>query len=46
MIFVAAGLLLVIPSIETDIIGIVLMVLCVGLQLIRKPKNSAKKKTA
>ena len=46
VIFVAAGLLLVIPSIETDIIGIVLMVLCVGLQLIRKPKNSAKKKTA
>ena len=46
VIFAASGLLLVIPSIETDIVGIILLVICVGLQLIRKPKNSAKQKTA
>jgi len=46
IIFAAAGLLLVIPSIETDIIGIVLLVLSLGLQFIRKAKNPAKKKTA
>jgi TRAP-type uncharacterized transport system fused permease subunit len=46
VIFVAAGLLLVIPSIETDIIGIILLVICIVLQLIRKSKSSPKKKTA
>ena len=44
LIFIAAGLLLVIPSLITDGIGIALLVVGIVLQLVRKPrKNSAKK---
>lgn len=42
LIFIAGGILLVIPSITTDIIGIVLLAIGVVLQLIRKKQVSAK----
>ncbi len=40
LILIAGGILLVIPSIETDIIGLVLLAGSVVLQLLRKPKNA------
>lgn len=46
LIFVAAGILLVIPSLATDIIGLVLIVVGIVLQLIRKPRKTPAKKKA
>jgi len=46
LIFVAGGLLLVIPSLITDVIGIVLLVIGIVLQLLRKPKKASAKKAA
>jgi TRAP-type uncharacterized transport system fused permease subunit len=46
LIFVAAGLLLVIPSLATDIIGLVLIIVGIVLQLIRKPRKTPAKKKA
>lgn len=42
LIFIAGGILLVIPSIATDIVGIILLAIGVALQLIRKKQTSAK----
>lgn len=42
LIFIAGGILLVIPSIMTDVIGIVLLAIGVVLQLIRKKQTVAK----
>ncbi len=46
LIFIAAGLLLVIPSLITDGIGIVLLIVGVVLQLVRKMKKTPAKKAA
>ena len=46
LIFIAAGLLLVIPSLITDGIGIVLLIVGVVLQLVRKMKKTPAKKSA
>ena len=46
LIFIAAGLLLVIPSLITDGIGIVLLIVGVALQLVRKMKKTPAKKSA
>ena len=46
LIFVAAGILLVIPSLLTDVIGLVLILGGIGLQLLRRMKNPGAKKTA
>ncbi len=46
LIFVAAGILLVIPSLATDIIGLVLIIVGIVLQLIRKPRKTPAKKKA
>lgn len=46
LIFVAAGLLLVIPSLATDIIGLVLIAAGIVLQLIRKPRKTPAQKKA
>ncbi len=40
LLFVAGGLCLVIPSLWTDVIGIVALVICGGLQMLRKQKNA------
>ncbi len=44
LILIASGILLVIPSLATDIIGIALLVLGVVLQLLRRPKKPTEAK--
>ncbi len=46
LIFIAAGILLVIPSLITDIIGLALIAVGIFLQLVRRPKKTSAKKTA
>ena len=44
LILIAAGILLVIPSLATDIIGLILIVLGIFLQFLRRPKKAPAKK--